>query len=56
MIKYCNQTKEFAWINDYIKTHYNDARTPMIKTMKILRNSMGQIIKLEKESKNYKRN
>jgi len=54
MIKYRNESKEFAWINDFIKTHYDDAETPLIKTMRLVRNSMGQIIKLEKEIKDLK--
>ena len=42
-----NRSKDVAWINDFIKTHRDDADTPMLKVMQLLRNSMDQIKELE---------
>ncbi len=47
-----NRSKDFRWINDFIKTHRDDADTPMLKVMQLLRNSMDQIKELEAEIKN----
>ncbi len=51
MIKYRNTSKDFAWINDFIKNHFDDAETPLIKTMRLLRNNMAIIKQLEKKIK-----
>ncbi len=54
MIKYRNTSKDFAWINDFIKNHYDDAETPLIKTMRLLRNNMKETKQLQAEIKQLK--
>ncbi len=49
-----NRSKDITWINDFIKTHRDDADTPMLKVMQLLRNSMDQIKELEAEIKKLK--
>lgn len=51
MIKNRNKSSDFFWINTFIKTHFDDADTPLLKTMQLLRNCMAQVKKLEEEIK-----
>ncbi len=47
MIKYRNESKEFVWINDFIRNHFEDADTPMLKLMRLVRNNIHTIKQLE---------
>lgn len=47
MIKYRNKKSDFAWIRDFIRNHFEDADTPMIKLMQLVRNNMETIKNLE---------